>query len=277
MKPGATALELWTRLEEIFHDNKHTRAVYLEEQFAKTKLENFANMSDYCKQLKLLADQLANVDCPVSDRKMVMQLIAGLTMGEYDTVAAIVSQSDPTPSFNKARSMFLLEETRQNKQSESGQHALVAQHSQSPTSGNTPTSQSPVSDHQQTGGGGGRGKGKGRGSSNGKGKGRGKNRNNNNTQQQQATGPNANQAQQQQQSPQWGRSYGWAPRQQGQWASPPCPFPTGLVGAFSYRGQQQGSILGPRPQQNQAYYVGSQHGYGPPITDGTWTRGPLLI
>ncbi|XP_021731322.1 uncharacterized protein LOC110698233 [Chenopodium quinoa] len=107
------------------HDNKHTRAVYLEEKFANKKLEHFANMSNYCKQIKLLADQLANVDCPVSERRMVMQLIAGLTKGEYDTVAAIVSQSEPTPNFNKARSMFLLEETRKNKQEESWKQALI--------------------------------------------------------------------------------------------------------------------------------------------------------
>lgn len=31
IKPGATAQELWKRHEEIFQDNKHTRAVYLEE------------------------------------------------------------------------------------------------------------------------------------------------------------------------------------------------------------------------------------------------------
>ncbi|XP_021742863.1 uncharacterized protein LOC110708944 [Chenopodium quinoa] len=92
MKPGATAQELWTRLEELFHDNKHTRAVYLEEQLSTTKLEQFANMSNYCQQIKVLADQLANVDCPVSDRKMFIQLISGLTKGEYDTVAAIISQ-----------------------------------------------------------------------------------------------------------------------------------------------------------------------------------------
>ncbi|XP_021753631.1 uncharacterized protein LOC110719024 [Chenopodium quinoa] len=193
MKLGATSLELWTRLKEIFHDNKHTRVVYLEEQFTKTKLENFANMSDYCKQFKLLADQLANVDCPVSDRKMVMQLIAGLTMGEYDTVAAIVSQSEPTPSFNKAHSMFILEETQQNKQSESGQHALVAQHSPAPVSSASPTPHQPASDPVRRWS----RRGKGRGS-NGKWKGRGKGRgnNNNNNQQHQGSRPNANQAQQ---------------------------------------------------------------------------------
>ncbi|XP_021717608.1 uncharacterized protein LOC110685357 [Chenopodium quinoa] len=38
VKQGATALELWNRLEEVFHDNKHTRAIYLEEQFSNIKL-----------------------------------------------------------------------------------------------------------------------------------------------------------------------------------------------------------------------------------------------
>ncbi|XP_021756089.1 uncharacterized protein LOC110721249 [Chenopodium quinoa] len=189
MKAGATAQELWTRLEELFHDNKHTRAVYLEEQFSNTKLEHYTNMSDYCKQIKILADQLANVDCPVSDRKMVMQLIAGLTEGEYDTVAAIVSQSEPTPSFNKARSMFLLEETRKNTQREQGQ-AFVAQNSQAQTGTTTGATQPPPADQQR---GTSKGRGRGRGSSK-QSKGRGRGRANNNNNQQQA-----------QQAPQWGR------------------------------------------------------------------------
>lgn len=115
MKPGATTLELWTRLEEVFHDYKHIRAVYLEKQFTDLELEHFTNISDYYNQIKLLADQLPNVECPVSDRKMVMQMITGLPKGKYDTVATIISQAEPTPSFNKARSMFILEETRQCK------------------------------------------------------------------------------------------------------------------------------------------------------------------
>ncbi|XP_021775497.1 uncharacterized protein LOC110739338 [Chenopodium quinoa] len=75
MKPGATALKLWNRLKEIFHDNKHTRSVYLEEQLTNTRLENFANM-----------------------------LIKGLPKGEYDTLTVMIQQADPKPSFNKARS-----------------------------------------------------------------------------------------------------------------------------------------------------------------------------
>ncbi|XP_021724706.1 uncharacterized protein LOC110692021 [Chenopodium quinoa] len=167
MKPGGTTLELWTRLEEIFHDNKHTRAVFLEEQFTNIKLEHYANMSNYCRQINLLADQLANVDCPVFDCKMVMQLITGLTKGEYDTVATIVSQSEPTPSFNKARSMFLLEETRKNKQEEIGQQALIAH---GPAGTTAPSATSSQAADKQCGGGRGGGRGRGRGKP---GKGRG--------------------------------------------------------------------------------------------------------
>ncbi|KAJ9537898.1 hypothetical protein OSB04_030631 [Centaurea solstitialis] len=113
MKPGASARELWVRLEEIFQDNKHTRAVYLEEQFNTIRLENFSNMSDYCKRVKHLADQLANVGNPISED------------GEYDTIATMIQQADPLPSFNKARSQLLLEETRRSKQESHTQHALV--------------------------------------------------------------------------------------------------------------------------------------------------------
>ena len=102
MKPGATGKELWAHLEEIFQDNKHTRAVYLEEQFNTTRLENFSNMSDYYKKLKQLSDQLANVGSPVKESKMVFQLISGLTKEEYDTITTMIQQADPLPSFNKA-------------------------------------------------------------------------------------------------------------------------------------------------------------------------------
>lgn len=52
MKLGATAMALWKSLEDIFQDNKHTKAVYLEEQCNTTRLENFTSMTEYCKTIK---------------------------------------------------------------------------------------------------------------------------------------------------------------------------------------------------------------------------------
>lgn len=52
LEPGATAQQTWEHLWDIFLDNKHSRAVYLENQFSNTHLENFKNVSSYCQKLK---------------------------------------------------------------------------------------------------------------------------------------------------------------------------------------------------------------------------------
>ncbi|XP_023754449.1 uncharacterized protein LOC111902871 [Lactuca sativa] len=154
----ATAQELWDRLSEIFQDNKATCAVYLEEQFTSTRLDAFANVTRYCARLKNLADQLTNVGNPVSEQNMVLQLVSGLTKGDYDTIATIIQQSDLLPTFNKAQSQLLLEETLRNKQDTHAPQARATQTVDSPnlrvhsqTSGNNNTSRNFRSDHGDQG------------------------------------------------------------------------------------------------------------------------------
>ncbi|XP_050888853.1 uncharacterized protein LOC127094020 [Lathyrus oleraceus] len=60
-----TAEECWKGIAAMFHDNKHSRAVQLENQFSNTNLEDFSSTKAYCNRLKTLSDQLANVDSPV--------------------------------------------------------------------------------------------------------------------------------------------------------------------------------------------------------------------
>ncbi|KAL2931246.1 Retrovirus-related Pol polyprotein from transposon TNT 1-94 [Bienertia sinuspersici] len=78
MKRVAIAQELWNHLEQLFHDRKITRTIYLEEQFSNTSLVYFTNMMEFYNKIKSLADQLANVDNPVLDKNMVLKLIRGL-------------------------------------------------------------------------------------------------------------------------------------------------------------------------------------------------------
>jgi len=75
----------------------------------------------------MLADQLANVGAPVSNQRLVLQLITGLNEN-YDGVATILQQSNPLASFYEARSRLILEETRKAKQL-----ALLELPSSSPT------------------------------------------------------------------------------------------------------------------------------------------------
>lgn len=112
----STASQAWKKLENIFQDNKNARAVYLEKQFTSVQLDDFPSMTAYCQEVKMLADQLANVDAPVSNHRLVLQLISGLNEN-YDTVASMIQQSDPLSDFFEARSRLILDETRKSKQS----------------------------------------------------------------------------------------------------------------------------------------------------------------
>ncbi|XP_056691648.1 uncharacterized protein [Spinacia oleracea] len=164
MKPGATAQELWNRLEGLFHDNMTTQAIYLEDQFTNTRLEQFANTTEYCQQLKLLSDQLADVNNSISEKRMVLQSVKGLSKGEYDTIATMIQQSKPLPTFSEARSSLQMEERRRANQEDNIDTALVAPNQ--PTFG---SSTPPANHHHHTPRGGGhhRGGRSGRGRGNG--------------------------------------------------------------------------------------------------------------
>lgn len=108
---GDSAQFIWQKLKGIFQDNKHTRAVYLENQFNSLHLNNFSDINSYCQQLKTLKDQLANVYQVISEQKLVFRLVAGLVNTDFDTVAAMIQQTNPLPTFETARSRLLLEET----------------------------------------------------------------------------------------------------------------------------------------------------------------------
>lgn len=84
----------------------------------------------------MLAHQLSNVGAPVSNHRLVLQLIAGLNES-YDVVATIIQQSDPLPLFYEARSKIILEETRKEKQ------ASIAASAASTALINTSTSENP--------------------------------------------------------------------------------------------------------------------------------------
>ncbi|XP_020242629.1 uncharacterized protein LOC109820848 [Asparagus officinalis] len=107
METDSTAMEAWNQLRDIFQDNKNSRAVSLEQEFSTTDMADFPNASAYCQRLKLLSDQLKNVGSPVTNNRLVLQMVAGLT-DAYSGVA--IRQKDPLPPFYQARSMLILEE-----------------------------------------------------------------------------------------------------------------------------------------------------------------------
>ncbi|KAK1428496.1 hypothetical protein QVD17_17331 [Tagetes erecta] len=105
-----TAREAWVKLQQIFLNNKHARAATLENKFSNLTLSACSSFDDYCQTLKDLAGQLQDVDQPVTDSRLVIQMVRGLPV-EYDTIGAIINQSKPT--WDDARSMLEDEIQRQ--------------------------------------------------------------------------------------------------------------------------------------------------------------------
>lgn len=236
----ATTMEAWERLRDIFQDNKHSRAVTLEHDFSTTRMENFSNASAYCQQLKSFADQLKNVGAPVSDSRLVLQLVSGLT-APYRGVGTLIRQSNPLPTFYQARSMLTLEESGLAKEATmASDSAMVAASNDDENISFVPSNSAQGKGQQYI-----NRKQSQHDRKNPNGRGGGRNTKGGNGRANKASPPG-----QHQQMPFWGwgpyANYGWP-----QWAAPPCPMPT-QGWARPPPSNNRPGVLGSRPQQ-QAY------------------------
>jgi len=93
-----TAKLAWDRLFDIFFDNKNYHALYLEQKNSRVTKEQFLDSSSYCQHIKSLSDQLSNVGAPISNERMVLQLVSGLSES-YANVGSQLRHSDTLPPF----------------------------------------------------------------------------------------------------------------------------------------------------------------------------------
>ncbi|XP_014489620.1 uncharacterized protein LOC106752450 [Vigna radiata var. radiata] len=246
-----TAQQAWERLQNIFQDNKPSCAAYLENQFTHVHMDDYPNISAYCQELKMLADQLSNVGAPVSNQRLVLQLIAGLNEN-YDGVATFIQQTNPLPRFYKARSRLILEETHKAKQVASTVNnvstALLITNNSSDVVSNVNhinnSSTHPFSTHGNNGLKCGPNRGRGR---NNGGRGRGRN-NTHHHNGQQYGGPSHQRPWQNQQS-QWTSYPPWGPWGPQTWVAPRCPYPT-YSWATPQPPTRQPEILSNRPNRH---------------------------
>ncbi|XP_074266456.1 uncharacterized protein LOC141589729 [Silene latifolia] len=232
-----TVMATWDRLANIFQDNQNSRAMTLEQEFSHIAMANFPSTSAYCERLKSLADQLKNVGSPVSNNRLVPQMVSGLTEAYHD-VGTIIRQANPLPAFYQARSMLTLQEAGLAKQNSSS--ALYAKGaSDGDDSGSSSKAVAPLT-----------GKGGRQNGSGGKKKGKGGKGNNGNHKA--TTSPVSPAQQPVAPSFQWPAGYGSWQWPSSPWGYPPCPYPTGL---WARPGFHQPGILRPRPAQ--AYTTGA--------------------
>ncbi|KAJ0879831.1 putative RNA-directed DNA polymerase [Helianthus annuus] len=129
LETDATARSTWIHLENIFLNNKGSRATTLEHDFTTLTLGACSSLDDYCQKLKEIANQLGDVGFPVSEARLVMQLVRGLP-AEYEVTAAIINQNAPT--WDEARTSLQREQQRKAAKLQHTQSVLVTP--QKPTS-----------------------------------------------------------------------------------------------------------------------------------------------
>ena len=112
-KTGGTARDIWLRIENQFRNNKDSRAIQLDND-QRTKEIGDQSIHEYSQDLKSIADLLENVDAPVSDKTLVMYLLNGLNE-KFDHIINVIKHQKPFPTFEEARNMLELEETRLKK------------------------------------------------------------------------------------------------------------------------------------------------------------------
>ncbi|CAH9118528.1 unnamed protein product, partial [Cuscuta europaea] len=95
-------------------------------KFVNLKFTDCSDVDDYCDKLKAISDKLQDLKFPMDDKRLVIQLVNGLPP-EYDTVAALISQTNETiPSFEAARSQLRTEEQRRVHQSSAAPPTALA-------------------------------------------------------------------------------------------------------------------------------------------------------
>ncbi|XP_035832908.1 uncharacterized protein LOC118481771 [Helianthus annuus] len=208
----ATARDTWLKLQRHFQSNKQAKAAALETRFVNLTLASCSSVNEYCQQLKELANQLSDVDQPVSDKRLVLQLVRGLS-SEFDTTAQLIhaQQAD----WETARTMLNDEVIRLEARQQRSSSVLVAATGTGNVSNpnqaftnQSPSDNNPQQPHPYQPS---RGRGRGRSSSyRGRG-GRGRG-----SRGQYTSSPSwSYNTSGQQQFPQWA----W-------WSTPPCPYPT---------------------------------------------------
>ncbi|VFQ67263.1 unnamed protein product [Cuscuta campestris] len=174
-----TAAELWRVIHALFHDNKHARAMQLEHQF-RTTIKGSMTMATYCQTLRNIADWLDDVDAPVSESQLVLQMLRGLP-DDLQAQTSFLQFQQPLPTFLQTRSaLLLLERQRQTIMDDAGTALMAGRTGSSPYGGSSGgfgrSGGTPGSGHNggSDGGHGQQGRNSGR-SGGGRGRGRGRN------------------------------------------------------------------------------------------------------
>ncbi|XP_021310400.1 uncharacterized protein LOC110433093 [Sorghum bicolor] len=169
---GSTTRHAWLAVESQFLGNREARSIQLETRF-RNFVQGDLSITEYCRKLKKMADDLTALGEVISDRTLVLNVIRGLNE-RFSHVGTLLRRAKPFPTFLEAREDLVVEELTMENRKEAPAATLAASTtttpapaSSGPGSGGTGgSSKAPNNRRSKRGGG---GKGHGNNSSSGQG------------------------------------------------------------------------------------------------------------
>ncbi|XP_021321304.1 uncharacterized protein LOC110437249 [Sorghum bicolor] len=104
----------WLALEGQFLGNAEARALRLDASF-RTFVQGDLSVSEYCRQMKGMADSLGDLGWPVEDRILVLNVLRGLS-DRYSYLRTWITRQRPFPTFLQVRDDLVMEELTQGLQ-----------------------------------------------------------------------------------------------------------------------------------------------------------------
>jgi len=120
----ATARTVWCALEDQFLSNRETRTLHLDVQF-RNLVQGDLSITDFCRRLKSMAQQLPDLGEPVSDRTLTLNLLRGLNE-RFRDAGRHIRRGQPFPKFKNAVDELILEELTMAQQAPTPPTALLA-------------------------------------------------------------------------------------------------------------------------------------------------------
>ncbi|KAH0728061.1 hypothetical protein KY284_003926 [Solanum tuberosum] len=90
-------------------EDEQIKRTQLKIQFQSTRKGDLETIESYVKKLKSIANSLAEIDSPISDSDMVLQLLAGLP-NQYLPLKNTISSMCHLPNFEETSSMLYMQE-----------------------------------------------------------------------------------------------------------------------------------------------------------------------
>jgi len=116
----ASARTVWCALEDQFLVNREMRALHLDVQF-RNLVQGDLSISDFCRRLKRMAQQLADLGEPVTDRTLTLKLNE-----RFCDAGRHIRRGNPFPKFKDAVNELILEELTMAHQPSAPSTALLA-------------------------------------------------------------------------------------------------------------------------------------------------------